>query len=188
MVRSDNWLPFAALILSTLSVVLASPIHQDTSLEDLQRREVLDRAIGPAPPVTFGDDHPPPIPPNADDKETPLGDGSDLYRSKKENPDDPPTDDPADYPLKQSDRATEYNHDPEDEGPPEIVDPKKPVVLKKGTALRDITVHVLVKGKMKCQLIPAAPAAVITVAGLRVPGADLKFVLQQGCVPNWHGQ
>ena len=151
MVRipQDNWLPFAALVLSSLNVVLASPVHQDTSLTDLQHREILGRVVGPVPPFKYGDDHPPPIPPNEDDKDTPLGDGSDLYRSEKEDPDDPPRDDPADYPLKREDRATEYNHDPKDDGKPEEVDPKKKTTDKKGTALRDITVHVLSNGKMK---------------------------------------
>lgn len=155
--QQDSWLPFAALILSSLSVVLASPLHQDTSLMDLQRREVLDRAVGPVPGI---------IPQQAaDDKVTPEGDGSHLYRSAKEDPNDPPIDDPTDYPPEQSERATEYDHDPKDEGPPEEADSKKTTTtVKKGfTKLRDITNRIFANGKWKCEFIPAAPALLLTL-------------------------
>lgn len=209
MVRilQGSWLPLAALILSGLSLVGASPTPQDHDVADLQRREILDRRrphAGGVPVALIGDGDPTPVPPNSDDTETTPGDGSDIYRSKKEIPNDPPVDDPVDYPPNQSDRVTKYDdHDPPDEGPPEIVPPTRSTTrVAKGTHLRDIPVHINVPGKgMRCKLNPAFPALcamenqrgerpipIGPVAGVRVTVVHSRLIFEQGCVTESHGR
>ncbi len=142
-----SWLLLAAWF--GLSIVTSNAFPTDSVVEDLQNRAVLAPLFSRRNPIEArGDDIPECVPEMVEDNETVEGDGKDIYRSKKEDPDDPP-DAPGEFPEKK-DRAPVYSDDPEEDKEETQGDSGKTLRARaRGSKLRDITVSVMKEGWKK---------------------------------------
>lgn len=140
--QNSSWLLLAALF--SLGIVTSNAVPTDSIVEDLQNRDTLDSLLSRSNPLEVrGENGIPDIPDNIDDDDTPQGDGNDIYRSKKEEENDPPENIPFDFPPDKKERAPDYSDDPKEGTEDKIVDSGKKLRARaKGTALRDITVQI----------------------------------------------